>query len=146
MTPKRRRLVLVLLGLLSIGAGTMLILQRFQDNLVYFYSPSDLANSPPDLGTRIRVGGLVEEGSVSVSQDTQPTIRFSLTDGPHSMTLLYTGLLPSLFREGQGIIAEGVLDQNGLFIADSLLAKHDENYMPPEVKDALKKSGHWEGE
>jgi len=142
MTRKRKRLYLVLGGVALLGAATALVLSAFSDNLVFFYSPSDLtAKHVPD-GRSIRIGGLVEDGSVKHESDGV-TLDFRVTDGNTAVPVTYKGDIPDLFREGQGVVAEGKL-QHGTFRADSVLAKHDENYMPPEVVDALKRSGHWQ--
>lgn len=143
MTRKRRRLIVVLAGLAMLGAATALVLSAFDDNLVFFYSPSDLqAKSVPE-GRRVRIGGLVEPGSV---KRAGKTLDFRVTDGNSAVAVTYSGVVPDLFREGQGVVAEGTLGSDGTFRAASVLAKHDENYMPPEVADALKKAGHWQGE
>ena len=142
MTRKRRRLGFVVAGMVLLGAAAALVLSAFEDNLVFFYSPSDVAarDLPPD--RRVRIGGLVEEASVVRSG---LTTRFRVTDTAHVVSVSYRGLLPDLFREGQGIVAEGAFDRAGLFIASEVLAKHDETYMPPEVADALKRAGRWRG-
>lgn len=143
MTRKRQRLYFILGGMaiLSIAAG--LVLFAFEDSLVFFRSPSDLQETPQAAGVTFRLGGLVEEGSVT--KDGVVT-RFRVTDLAHAVTVEYRGLLPDLFREGQGVVAEGSLNDEGRFVAKSVLAKHDENYMPPEVAESLKKAGKWQGE
>ena len=142
MTRKRRRLYLVLGGLALLAVVSALVLSAFSDNIVFFYSPSDLqAKNVPD-GRSIRIGGLVENGSVKREADGR-TIDFRVTDGNRAVPVIYKGDVPDLFREGQGVVAEGKLD-HGTFRAASVLAKHDENYMPREVVDALKRSGHWQ--
>lgn len=141
MTPKRQRMIFILIGLASLGIAVALILNAFRDNLVFFYSPTEIQAKHP-VGVLIRIGGLVKEGSIQKSTDSLTTA-FVLTDLKNDTTVHYKGLLPNLFREGQGIVAHGKLDASGIFIADELLAKHDEKYMPPEVADALKKSGEW---
>ena len=145
MKPKHQRLTFVLigLGLLAVAAG--LVLSAFEENITFFYAPSDLQAEevPPD--RRLRLGGLVEENSVERLSDGV-TIRFRVTDLSASVPVTYKGILPDLFREGQGIIAEGKLDGAGVFVAQEVLAKHDETYMPREVADALKKSGQWRPE
>ncbi len=144
MKRKHRRLAFVVTGMVLLGAAAALVLSAFEENLVFFYSPSDLAaKSIPD-GRRFRVGGLVEEGSVKRLADGL-TVEFVVTDLVEAVPVSYRGPLPDLFREGQGVIAEGVLTASGVFRADGVLAKHDENYMPPEVAEALKKSGKWKG-
>jgi cytochrome c-type biogenesis protein CcmE len=141
MTPrKKRRLIVLVLVMLGLGTATALVLSAFQDTLVFFYSPTDLQAHPP--GERgIRVGGLVEAGSVRRQPDGA-TVRFTVTDLKTSVAVTYTGLLPDLFREGQGVVAEGRLRPDGVFEAREVLAKHDEKYMPPTVADALRRAGH----
>lgn len=142
MTRKRKRLYLVLGGLALLGVVSALVLSAFRDNLVFFYSPSDIqAKNVPD-GRSIRIGGLVEAGSVKREADGR-TLDFRVTDGNSAVPVTYKGDVPDLFREGQGVVAEGKLE-HGTFRAASVLAKHDENYMPREVVDALKRSGHWQ--
>ena len=141
MTRKRRRLIAVLAGLTMLGVATILVLLAFNDNLVFFYSPSDLTAKHVAEGRRIRIGGLVAAGSVA--RDGK-RLDFRITDGESTVPVTYSGVVPDLFREGQGVVVEGKLDRAGLIEADSVLAKHDENYMPREVVDALKKSGHWQ--
>ncbi|TDT92658.1 MULTISPECIES: cytochrome c maturation protein CcmE [Azorhizobium] len=144
MTRKSRRLILIGagLGVLALAAG--LILTALNDTIVFFRTPTEVAQQQIAPGARLRLGGLVEPGSVAKSG---ASVRFAVTDGNSKVTVAYTGLLPDLFREGQGVVAEGVLQSDGTVKADSVLAKHDERYMPREVADALKKSGHWkEGE
>lgn len=140
MTRKRRRLYFVLLGLLGLGVGTALVLTAFQDNIVFFFSPTEIAAKPPAPDQRIRIGGLVAAGSVERAGDRTS---FDVTDTTETISVTYVGLLPDLFREGQGVVAEGRLGADGVFVASNVLAKHDENYMPPEVADALKQSGRW---
>ncbi len=127
-----------------LGLAVGLVLFALEDSIVFFYSPSDIVEKKIKPGQRIRLGGLVEEGSVKRGENT--TIQFTVTDTAKTISVMYTGVLPDLFREGQGVVTEGKLGSDGVFIADSVLAKHDENYMPPEVADALKKQGVWQGE
>lgn len=142
MTRKRRRLYFVVLGLLGLGAGAALVLTAFQDNIVFFFSPTEVA-AKPICEQRCRIGGLVAAGSVVREGQN---ISFDVTDTTETVSVKYVGILPDLFREGQGVVAEGRMN-GGVFMASTVLAKHDENYMPPEVADALKKSGRWkEGE
>jgi len=147
MTPrKRRRLWALGAGALGLATATALALTAFQDNLVFFLSPSDLAAKPPAPGRTVRIGGLVEAGSVvrpgaaSVSHE----VTFRVTDGARTVQVAFAGILPDLFREGQGVVAQGRLEPGGTFRAAEVLARHDETYMPPEVADALKRSGHWQ--
>lgn len=141
MTRKRRRLTVLLLALLSLGTATALVLTAFDDNLVFFYSPSQLGNSglPPD--RLVRIGGLVVEDSLERGPGSR--VAFRVTDTAAEVPVVYEGLLPDLFREGQGVVAQGRLQADGSFRAVEVLAKHDENYMPPEVAEAIKRSGEW---
>ncbi len=143
MKPKHRRLFVVAAALIVLGAAAALVLNAFEENLVFFYSPTDLAEKPVPLGQSIRVGGLVETGSV---QKSGIDVSFGITDGAKTVRATYRGVLPDLFREGQGVVTLGVLQVDGSFKAEEVLAKHDENYMPPEVVDALKKAGEWKPE
>lgn len=145
MTRKRRRLYVLLLCGIGLGSATALTLSAFQDNLVFFRSPSDIAAAAPSPDRAFRLGGLVETGSVAkeTAPDGRPAARFTVTDGRHAVTVAYTGVLPDLFREGQGVVTLGKLGPDGVFRASEVLARHDESYMPPEVADALKRSGHW---
>ncbi len=144
MTRKRLRLYAVLSGLAMLGIATALVLSALSDNLVFFHSPSDVVENSVEAGQRIRLGGLVEEGSVARSDGT---VLFAITDMKTTIPVRFAGIVPDLFREGQGVVADGQLDGKGNFIASEVLAKHDEKYMPPEVADALKRAGHWkEGE
>jgi cytochrome c-type biogenesis protein CcmE len=141
MTRKQRRLILIGTGLGVLAVAVALMLNAFRDSIVFFNSPSDVAEKHVEPGTRIRLGGLVKDGSIVQSGDLR--VRFEVTDGNNEIPVTYQGVLPDLFREGQGVVAEGALDGAGVFNADTILAKHDETYMPKEVADALKKSGHW---
>ncbi len=141
MTRRERRLVLIAsaLGVVAVAVG--LVLYALSDNIVFFYSPSDVVTKNVAIGARLRVGGLVETGSVKKAADN--TMDFEITDGAKDVKVSYQGLPPDLFREGQGVVAEGVLAAPGVLHADTILAKHDERYMPREVVDALKKQGRW---
>lgn len=139
-TKRKQRLIFVIVLIAGFGAATALALFAFKQNLLYFYSPSQLAVEEIDVGQVFRLGGLVVDGSVQRQSDGITTV-FNLTDTAESITVTYTGLLPDLFREGQGIVAQGKLNDEGIFVAQEVLAKHDENYMPPEVAEALKKAG-----
>jgi cytochrome c-type biogenesis protein CcmE len=145
MTRKRRRLWIVLACGLGLGSATALVLLAFNDNLVFFVSPSDLAKTGAS-SRPVRLGGLVERDSVSHGGAGSTATTFRVTDGAKSVTVTYNGILPDLFREGQGVVTLGTLRPDGLFVASEVLAKHDETYMPKEVADALKKSGHWNPE
>jgi cytochrome c-type biogenesis protein CcmE len=141
MTRKQRRLTLIGAALGVLALAVALVLVALKDSIVFFNSPTDVVEKHVAPGTRIRIGGLVKEGSVQRGDGL--AVRFAVTDGKSTVAVAYQGLLPDLFREGQGIVAEGVLDGAGTFKADGVLAKHDETYMPKEVADALKKQGHW---
>ena len=141
MTRKQRRLTLIGTCLAVLGLAVGLVLFALEDSIVFFYSPSDVTEKKIGPGERFRLGGLVEEGSVRRGEGT--TVAFAVTDTDKTIPVNYTGVLPDLFREAQGIVTEGKLNAQGVFVADTVLAKHDENYMPPEVADALKKKGVW---
>jgi cytochrome c-type biogenesis protein CcmE len=144
MTRKQRRAVLIgtCLGVLAVAVG--LVLMALRDSIVFFYTPSEVAEKHLDTGQRFRLGGLVENGSLKRGEDT--TVSFVVTDKRATLPVTYTGVLPDLFREGQGVVAEGALTSEGVFHADSVLAKHDEKYMPPEVAKKLKEQGVWRGD
>lgn len=137
---RKKRLFIVLAIIAGVGIAVALALSALQQNINLFYTPTQIANGDAPQDTRIRAGGLVEEGSVTRSSDSLDT-DFVVTDGAKSVTIRYSGILPDLFREGQGIVALGKLNSSGVLIADEVLAKHDENYMPPEVMQALEQSG-----
>ena len=140
---KRRRLWVVAIAMALLGVATALILTAFRDSIVFFYTPSEVAEKSLPAGRAMRLGGLVEDGSVTRSGET---IAFKITDLKASLPVTYKGVLPDLFREGQGVVAEGAFGKDGVFQARQVLAKHDETYMPPEVAAALKKSGEWRPE
>ena len=144
MTRKQRRLVLIggSLTVLAIAAG--LVLNALRDSIVFFSTPTMAAERKIQPGQRFRLGGLVQPGSLVRGEQLQ--VKFVITDGNATLPVTYTGILPDLFREGQGIVSEGALDASGVFKADTVLAKHDETYMPRDVADALKKQGHWKDE
>jgi cytochrome c-type biogenesis protein CcmE len=129
------------LGLAGLGVATALVLNAFQSNLVFFFTPSQVASNEAPRDRAFRVGGLVEAGSVVREKDAL-TVRFRVTDTAKTIPVVYTGILPDLFREGKGVVAQGKIGADGTFRASEVLAKHDENYMPPEAADALKKAGH----
>ncbi|MBD1545238.1 cytochrome c maturation protein CcmE [Roseibium aggregatum] len=143
MTRKQRRLTLIGIAGVVLAGALGLILFALNDQIVFFQSPTDIVEKGVPPGQRIRLGGLVEDGSVERSGDAN--VRFKVTDTANAVTVTYTGILPDLFREGQGVVTEGTVGPDGVFVADSVLAKHDENYMPKEVAEALKKQGVWQG-
>jgi cytochrome c-type biogenesis protein CcmE len=141
MTRRQRRLTLIAAGLGVLAIAAVLVLGALRESIVFFNSPTDVAEKGIAPGTRIRLGGLVKPGSLVRGENLM--VRFEVTDGNRAISVAYNGLLPDLFREGQGVVTEGTLEAGGVFRADSVLAKHDETYMPREVADALKKQGHW---
>jgi len=144
MTRKRRRLIVLLACGIGLGSATGLSLWALSSDVAFFTSPSKLAEEHPGPGRVFRLGGLVQAGSVKRTlQDGKPAASFRVTDGNASVTVNFVGILPDLFREGQGIVSLGSLEPDGSFRAQDVLAKHDETYMPKEVAEALKKSGHW---
>jgi cytochrome c-type biogenesis protein CcmE len=140
MTRKKRRIVLIGIGAAFLAAASLLVGVGMRDSIVFFFSPSEMAERQPGPDERLRVGGLVVEGSVAEQGDGG--VSFRVTDGAMEQEIRFSGILPDLFREGQGIIAEGRLEQ-GLFVADEVLAKHDEKYMPKEIAETLKEQGHF---
>ncbi len=146
MTPTRkRRLIAVIVIIIGVGAAAVVAKKALNENMLYFISPTDVEEQQLPAGKRFRLGGLVADGSLSRASDSL-AVTFVVTDGAESVDVSYDGILPDLFREGQGIIAIGELSPDGHFVADEVLAKHDENYMPPEVADALEKAGHPAGQ
>ncbi len=141
MTPRRQRMLVVGLVVVGVGAAVGLSLRAFQENLLYFYTPAQALAGEPPAGKRFRLGGLVEKGSVRRESGSME-VRFQVRDNQQQLTVAYAGVLPDLFRDGQGVIAMGTLEPGGVFRADEVLAKHDENYMPPEVAEALAAQGH----
>jgi cytochrome c-type biogenesis protein CcmE len=142
MTRKQRRLILIGSSLGVLAFAAVLVLSALSDSIVFFNSPTDIAEKHLAAGTRIRVGGLVKPGSLERGANLQ--VRFEVTDGKSDIPVRYQGIVPDLFREGQGVVAEGKIENGGIFVADTVLAKHDERYMPKEVVDALKKTGRWQ--
>lgn len=142
MTRKQKRLSVIAAGLAFLGVATGLTFYALGQKASYFYMPADLATASLQPGQRIRLGGLVEKGTVERSQGA--TVAFSVTDNQKDVKVTYTGILPDLFREGQGVITEGSFGPDGIFVADSVLAKHDETYMPKEVADGLRAKGVWQ--
>lgn len=138
---RRQRAMVVIVLLIGCFSAAGLAFTAFQDNLLFFYSPADVAERGIATGQRFRLGGLVEDGSIDRHPTDSLATRFTVVDGAGRLTVAYTGILPDLFREGQGVIAEGALGPGGVFQAETILARHDENYMPKEVADALKERG-----
>jgi cytochrome c-type biogenesis protein CcmE len=141
LKPRTKRAAWIAAGLAALGIAAMLVLNAFQSNLVFFFTPSQIAANEAPRDRAFRVGGLVEAGSV-VRESDALTVRFRVTDTARTIPVVFTGILPDLFREGKGVVAQGKLGPDGTFRASEVLAKHDENYMPPEAADALKKAGH----
>jgi len=138
---KQRRLMFALAVVFAGAGGAALVVNALKDNVLYFYSPSDLQVRRVPTGVAFRIGGLVQKGSVKRGPGAE--VHFLVTDGRAAVPVAFTGVLPDLFREGQGVVASGTLEQGGTFSASEVLAKHDERYMPPEVVDALKRAGRW---
>ena len=139
MKPRHKRFIAIAAALAALGGATALVLNAFHSNLVFFFSPSQIANKEAPVGKSFRLGGLVQTGTVAREQDGV-TVRFIVTDTAHTIPVVYRGILPDLFREGKGVVAQGRLDASGVFRAEQVLAKHDENYMPPEAAAALEKA------
>ncbi len=139
MKRRHKRIALIVAGLAGLGIATALVLSAFQNNLVFFFSPSQVASKEAPAGRTFRIGGLVENGSVKRGTDGL-TVRFVVTDTAKSVPVVYKGILPDLFKEGRGCVAQGKVGDDGVFYADQVLAKHDENYMPPEAGDAIEKA------
>lgn len=136
MKSRHKRIAIILVGIALLGVAAALLLQSFQSNLVFFFSPTEVSQGKAPQQGNFRIGGMVEVGSVQ-RQGTQ--VAFKITDTAKTMSVVYTGILPDLFKEGKGVVVQGKQGENGIFIADQVLAKHDENYMPPEAADALEK-------
>jgi cytochrome c-type biogenesis protein CcmE len=139
MNPRHKKLALIVLVVAALGIAVALVLNAFNSNLVFFFSPTQVANGEAPTSRAFRIGGLVEEGSIKREADGLTT-RFVVTDTAKSMPVSYTGILPDLFKEGKGVVAEGRLGADGLFAATQVLAKHDENYMPPEAASAIEQA------
>jgi cytochrome c-type biogenesis protein CcmE len=139
MKPRHKRLVLIIGALAGLGIAVALVLSAFQENLVFFYSPTQVANKEAPVGKSFRIGGLVEQGSVKRGNDGL-TVSFNVTDTAKVIPVTYTGILPDLFKEGKGVVAQGRLQPDGTFKAHEVLAKHDENYMPPEAAHAVEQA------
>ncbi|MGB7431469.1 MAG: cytochrome c maturation protein CcmE [Ahrensia sp.] len=143
MTRKQKRMTVIFGGLTVLAGAVALVLTGLSEQVTFFRTPSELAEVDASNMSRVRLGGIVVDGSVS---STENAVEFAIEDALSTVTVRYAGILPDLFREGQGIIAEGKLDEQGTFVADTVLAKHDETYMPKEVADSLKEQGYWKGE
>jgi cytochrome c-type biogenesis protein CcmE len=144
MTRKQRRAIFIVLSIGVLSLAVLLVAVALRDTIVFFHTPKEVAEKSIPAGKRIRLGGLVAEGSLVRGAGT--SVEFAITDTVRTISVSYVGILPDLFREGQGVVAEGKLDPVGRFLADTVLAKHDENYMPPEVAKALKEQGVWQGD
>ena len=141
MKPRTRRAIAIVVGVAALGVAVALVLNAFRSNLVFFFTPSEVAAHQAPADRAFRIGGLVEAGSVVRDKDAL-TVRFRVTDTVQAIPVTYTGILPDLFREGKGVVAQGRIEPDGTFHASDVLAKHDENYMPPEAAEALRKAGH----
>jgi cytochrome c-type biogenesis protein CcmE len=141
LKPRTRRALWIVAGIAALGVATALVLNAFRSNMVFFLTPSEVSDQKAPRDRAFRVGGLVEAGSVVREKDAL-TVRFNVTDTARTIPVVYTGILPDLFREGKGVVAQGRIGADGIFRASEVLAKHDENYMPPEAAEALKKAGH----
>ena len=140
MKPRHKRMAFILLGLSALAIAAMLVLNAFKSNLVFFFTPTQIVNGEAPKSTYFRIGGLVEAGSLKRANNSLDA-HFVVTDTINRTNVIYTGILPDLFKEGKGVVAQGKLEADGVFHADQVLAKHDENYMPPEAAEALKKAG-----
>jgi cytochrome c-type biogenesis protein CcmE len=141
LKPRTKRALWIVAGLAGLGVAATLVLNAFQSNLVFFFTPTQVASNEAPKDRAFRIGGLVEAGSVVREKDAL-TVRFKVTDTAKTIPVVYSGILPDLFREGKGVVAQGRIGPDGVFRAAEVLAKHDENYMPPEAAEALKKAGH----
>ena len=141
MKARTRRAAWIVAGIAALGIAVALVLNAFQSNLVFFFTPTQVASHEAPRDRAFRIGGLVEAGSVARDKDAL-TVRFRVTDTAQTIPVVFTGILPDLFKEGKGVVAQGRLGSDGVFRANEVLAKHDENYMPPEAAEALKKAGH----
>jgi cytochrome c-type biogenesis protein CcmE len=141
LKPRTKRAIAIVAGVAALGVAVALVLNAFNSNLVFFFTPTEVADHKAPSGRAFRIGGLVEAGSVVRDKDAL-TVRFRVTDTAQTIPVVYTGILPDLFREGKGVVAQGTIGSDGTFHASEVLAKHDENYMPPEAAEALKKAGH----
>lgn len=139
MKPRHKKMAVIALSVSALTVAVILVLNVFQSNLVFFFSPSQVIAKEAPIGKSFRIGGLVEEGSLNREGDGT-TMRFAITDTAEAIQIVYTGILPDLFKEGKGVVAQGKIAENGIFYADEVLAKHDENYMPPEAASALEQA------
>jgi cytochrome c-type biogenesis protein CcmE len=140
MKPRQKRFAMIAFGLAALGIASALVLNAFRSNLVFFFTPTQVAQGEAPVAVNFRIGGLVEKGSIKRDSNST-TVHFVVTDTAKTINVVYSGILPDLFKEGKGVVAQGKLQADGLFHADQVLAKHDENYMPPEAAEALKKAG-----
>lgn len=139
MKPRHKKLVIIASSVTALGFAAVLVLNAFQSNLVFFFSPTQVVAKEAPIGKSFRIGGLVADGSVK-REDGSTTVHFAITDTAETIPVVYTGILPDLFKEGKGVVAQGKISDQGVFLADEVLAKHDENYMPPEAAEALEKA------
>ncbi|MGZ0018837.1 cytochrome c maturation protein CcmE [Nitrosomonas sp. wSCUT-2] len=139
MKPRHKKLVIIASSVTALGFSAVLVLNAFQSNLVFFFSPTQVVAKEAPIGKSFRIGGLVADGSVK-REDGSTTVHFAITDTAETIPVVYTGILPDLFKEGKGVVAQGKISDQGVFLADEVLAKHDENYMPPEAAEALEKA------
>ncbi|MBX3617095.1 cytochrome c maturation protein CcmE [Nitrosomonas sp.] len=139
MKPRHKKLVIIASSVTALGIASVLVLNAFQSNLVFFFSPTQVVAKEAPIGKSFRIGGLVADGSVK-REDGSTTVHFAITDTAETIPVVYTGILPDLFKEGKGVVAQGKISNQGVFLADEVLAKHDENYMPPEAAEALEKA------
>ena len=139
MKPRHKKLVIITSSVTALGFAAVLVLNAFQSNLVFFFSPTQVVAKEAPIGKSFRIGGLVADGSVK-REDGSTTVHFAITDTAETIPVVYTGILPDLFKEGKGVVAQGKISDQGVFLADEVLAKHDENYMPPEAAEALEKA------
>ena len=145
MKPRQKRFAMIAFGLAALGIASALVLNAFRSNLVFFFTPTQIAQGEAPVAVNFRIGGLVEKGSIQ-RDNSSTTVHFVVTDTAKSINVVYSGILPDLFKEGKGVVAQGKLQSDGVFHADQVLAKHDENYMPPEAAEALKKAGQLNAE
>ena len=146
MEKRKQRFYIIMVSIVIISVALLLIFKAYEKSIVFFYTPTKMIEARIEFNTKIRLGGLVEEGSVKKEISNKPEIHFNITDLSNSIPTIFTGIPPNLFREGQGVVAEGYLSVKNIFIAEKIFAKHDENYMPAEVANAIQDSGYWKNQ